>query len=377
MPKKALSVVLCLVLLASVFPALADSDPPETISTFGDISSLFFLHGFILGEDSLEFYATTLFANETGEDLLREGIWDIISRWCSEGSKLSVRPYQYGAKAVKISNITMRPGIRMAEAYANGLTDRLSKTEKNCLKEIGRAVQDLQKKHPAGSVELELAIYDYICDRLEYRTSKSSAEREKLTSACYAFLNREGNCQAYADLFYTMTTIAGFETSVIAGEVDGGHVWNTILIGSDLVMVDVTFGDSGDSDVPIPNHYWFNFGLDRVGNHKWNKQVFDYEFLKKTRTNLTYYSNWNDFFGTTADSPSKAVEYCMGRGKRGKARCEVLLPGRHWSSQDFDGLLKKKTRGRRYCEWTYWLDDEGPDTVLRLYWNSFDGKKLK
>lgn len=377
--KRALAFLLCLFLLSPAFPAPAEMFETETVDSFGEIHTLFFIHCFILGEDSLKFYTSPRFTNEVGTEFLRKGIRKVIARWCNEGASLELERRQVGGKTVRITGIRVRPGIRMAEAYANGLTDRLTSVERDCLKKVAKVVEKLQRKYPPSSVELELAIYDYICDHLNYRTSDSASERDKLTSACYAFLNGEGNCQAYTDLFYLMTTMAGFEGYPISGDADGAHIWNTILISDKLVMVDVTFGDNGDEDYPPPYHYYFNFGLDRVGNHTWYKEVYDNEYLKKTDDKISFYSDQGDQFGTVVSDPKDAVRYCISRGKKGYSCSEILIRNKNCTAKEIVRVFTRSLNGTKYRndKWNVCCIHRDEHTVLEFRWQTFGGKKLK
>lgn len=378
MLRKALAFCLCLFLLCPAVPSPAEER--ETVETFGEISSLIFVHCFILGETRLEFNTSPHFANDADNDMIRKGIRKVINRWCMEGSSLDIERRMVGGKKVTVTGLQIRPGIRMAESYANGLTDRLTSTERDCLQKITKVVNKLKKKYPAGSVRLELAIYDYICDHVEYKTSDSPSEREKLTSACYAFLNGKGNCQAYSDLFYTMTTMAGFESSLLSGEDDGDpHIWNSILIDGELVMVDVTFGDDGTKKVPRPSHYFFNVGLDRLGDHTFYSLVYDLPYLKKTKEKLTYYSNKSNSYGTVVKDLKEALQYFASRGKKGYSGCEVLIKNKHYTSDEVNDFLSRNvTRSKYgYCEWWFQTDHHDGNTVISLCWHYFKGKKMK
>ena len=72
-----------------------------------------------------------------------------------------------GTCYVKLYDIKLRSGLKMLAAYYNGDQSRLTSNEKKALQIISKAVDDMALKYPRGSVDLELAIYDYICDHLE------------------------------------------------------------------------------------------------------------------------------------------------------------------------------------------------------------------
>lgn len=84
------------------------------------------------------------------------------------------------------------------------------------------------------------AIYDYICDNVEYGYQNSSA---------YAAANGSSNCRGYALLFYRMALDLGFDARIVSGRVVGGnydnyHEWNIVKVGNKYYNVDVNFGDN-------------------------------------------------------------------------------------------------------------------------------------
>ena len=164
------------------------------------------------------------------DDAIRIAVRDALDEYCTEDCTVYRKIMSDGDMQVRIKNITLRPGLLMAEAYWNGDTSRLNSDEKRCLKELERVVDGFTRQYGRETVDTELAIYDYICERVEYRNyPDGDSRRKQCTSAANAYLKGWGNCQAYSDLFFLMTMIGGFDSGYVSGEGNGeAHLWNTI-----------------------------------------------------------------------------------------------------------------------------------------------------
>ncbi|MCD8381436.1 MAG: hypothetical protein LUC30_00750, partial [Clostridiales bacterium] len=90
------------------------------------------------------------------------------------------------------------------------------------------------------------AIYDYICENVDYDYDHLNDSSYTLQYTAYAALHDGASvCQGYAVLFYRMALEAGIDARVIAGETDGGsHGWNIVQLGSYYYNLDSTW-DAG------------------------------------------------------------------------------------------------------------------------------------
>ena len=306
-------------------------------------------------------------------------IYDSLDEYCSDDYKVNRSSAGDGGMKLRIRNIALRPGLLMAEAYWNGKTDRLNAEEKRCLRELESIVDGFVRKTGWNTLATELAIYDFICDRVEYRTYPSGDSRHKqCTSAANAYLYGWGNCQAYADLFFLMTMISGFDSGFVSGQGNGGaHIWNTISIGDDLLMVDVTYGDSPRENYPGPCHYYFNFGMDRKDRHTWSPQVMNPNYLAgRTNDKYTYYANKGAQAGGAFKKLSDAAKFCVKQVKNGKKYVEFLLLGKKISMDDVHAAIKKAL-GRTQGQWYLYYDYMDGNTLIRLNWMEYKKRKVR
>ena len=98
------------------------------------------------------------------------------------------------------------------------------------------------------------AIYDYICDNVEYGYQNSSAYA--------ALVNGSSSCRGYALLFYRMALDLGFDARIVSGRVVGGsydnyHEWNIVKIGNKYYNVDVNFGDNTGGQMGAQARYTY------------------------------------------------------------------------------------------------------------------------
>ena len=373
------ALLLCLLLLACACPAQAITID-ETLTGIGSISAKVLEYCMMEHETELTFYLPKSVVQRLTDDQIKEAIWDALDEYCMEGYTTSRRVMDDGRMRVWVRNISLRSGLLMVEAYYNGITTRLSYDEKRCLRQIEQVVDNFVRQYGLATVDTELAIYDYICDHVEYRNYPSSDSRRKqCTSAANAFLYGWGNCQAYSDLFFMMTTMAGFDAGYVSGNSDdgSGHLWNTIGIGDDLYMVDVTFGDNSNDYYPRHDHYYFNFGRDRSGDHVWSAEILNPNHIaKKTNDKYTYYSHKNSRYGQAVKNLSEAAKYCVSEVKKGNKYVEVLVKT---SVKDDNAVNKaiKKALGKAQGEWKFSYKSVDGNFLLKFNWVKYKNKKVK
>ena len=316
------------------------------------------------------------------DDDIWHAVWDALDEYCRDDYEVRWSRTSDGGLRVRLGNISLRPGLLMAEAYWAGNTGRLSPDEKKCLKQLTGITDKMVKQYGYATVDTELAIYDYICDHVTYRTyPKSDSRHNRCTSAANAFLYGWGNCQAYSDLFFLMTMMTGFDSGYISGLGNGGaHLWNTISIGGELVMVDVTYGDTEITKNPVQQtHYYFNFGRDRLGKHTWSPAVFDTSALaRKTNDKYSFYSNKNSRFGATASTAAEAAKYCVNQVGKGRKHLEVLIKGKTCDGKALESAMENRLKNYRgKWSYNYHFDQVDGNTVFRVNWILFKGKKVK
>ena len=98
-------------------------------------------------------------------------------------------------------------------------------------------------------VEKIKAVYDWICDNVEYDTYHNENDPDYLPqyTAYAAIIDRTAVCQGYASLFYRMVLSLGIDSRYIRGYADyngGAHGWNIVRIEDVYYNVDATW-DAG------------------------------------------------------------------------------------------------------------------------------------
>lgn len=309
---------------------------------------------------------------------IQTAVFDALDEYCTEDYKVYRNTTSDGGMKVRITNISLRPGLLIAEAYWDGKTDRLNADEKKCLRQLTSITDGFVRQYGYATLDTELAIYDYICEHVEYRTYPSGDSRRKqCTSAANALLYGWGNCQAYSDLFFVMTMMTGFDTGFISGEANGSpHLWNTISIGGEEFMVDVTYGDNGDNYYPLPNHYFFNFGQDRLYTHTWSKEVLNPNYLaRKTNDTYSYYNGKNNRYGKIVDDLDSAARYCVSQINKGIKYTEVLVKMTVRDSNAMNTAIKKAL-GSTQAEWTFNYYSYDGNFLVLFNWKQYRNKNV-
>lgn len=95
------------------------------------------------------------------------------------------------------------------------------------------------------------AIYDYLTANAKYdfEAAKYAGSSMLTVNSKYkndyttygVMIEKNGVCQSYANSYQLLSTMAGLQSIVVTGELNGGpHAWNKIKLGSTWVNVDVT-----------------------------------------------------------------------------------------------------------------------------------------
>ena len=123
------------------------------------------------------------------------------------------------------------------------------------------------------------AIYNYICDNVDYDYENLNDKSYTIKYSAYAaMINKKAVCQGYAILFYRMCKEAGIPVRVIAGTGNGGgHAWNIVKVGDYYYNVDCTW--DGQDSVTRSN-YFLKSEVD-FGNHERDDEFDTEEFHSK------------------------------------------------------------------------------------------------
>lgn len=157
-------------------------------------------------------------------------------------------------------------GEKIVTAYKEKNTDYLSADEEDALTVVTVIVE--QVINEASVIEKEKAILRLIDTHMKYTSTLLGVDaygKEMSESAVGSFVYGKGNCQGYADAFYTLAKMAGLKTgkmvltSLTADEVyKDNHIVNVIEIDGAWYIVDATAGD-------------FNIGIDKTNTrYEWD-----------------------------------------------------------------------------------------------------------
>ncbi len=222
--------------------------------------------------------------------------------------------YNDGSNACVIYSTLLYPGTRVADAYLYNDTSSLTAEEKK-LYDIAESIVEEAKKL-RDDLEAELYIHDKIC---EYATYYSEPIRENLPRYCTAlgvFLDGTANCQGYADAFYMLSTMYGFEAGKISGKTaEGPHVWNTIEYKNDWYCVDVCWDDDAYASGNDGNiqYCYFNAPTEIISyDHFWEPDATPHRIEPRLDDAYFYGADGanDELFGIYEKDIEDAVLYC-------------------------------------------------------------------
>lgn len=135
--------------------------------------------------------------------------------------------------------------------------------------------------------EKSCAIYEWICDNIQYDTSY----RIYTADECYD--NKKGVCKAYSELFYRLCEPVGVECEIVEGvskDEDGiigagGHAWIVAKVEEGPILIDPTWGagyvNNGKFYFRDNHSYWFDVDpYWMIFTHFPNEEK--YQFLEKS-----------------------------------------------------------------------------------------------
>ncbi len=187
-------------------------------------------------------------------------------------------------------------GVLVLDAYQSGDTSRLDETDLAVYEMVVEFVEHTLDKTASLLVQ-ERQIYDYICSLCAYYDKVSEGEREDFRMASGVFLDGKANCMGYADAFYMLGNMAGFEVEMDLSD-EMNHSWNLITLDGKKYIVDVT--ENTDS---IPYYSYFNAGLDIAAEwYIWEPDSLTAQVVPESDENYFYFAQ-EEGFAVRADSP--------------------------------------------------------------------------
>lgn len=222
--------------------------------------------------------------------------FDIADLTDSSYGDLAEDPHNPGIYCLTILE---QVGYRIVDAYFTGDSSKLSPAEKEALDIAVKMVEEA-KSIAQNELELELLLHDMMVSRMEYDNSFGTdvvdiRSPHRHLTAVGALVDGAANCQGYADGFYVLCTMAGFEVGkIIVNTTDvPDHIANIIKLDGKWYVVDATFNDTVGNVRP---HFIFNAGKDMCLDYSWNTLREDHP-LVTVSDDKYYYSIENNTAG--------------------------------------------------------------------------------
>lgn len=149
-----------------------------------------------------------------------------------------------GRGAVLMAKVWYRQGVRMLDGAA------LAAEESSAL-EIARGIaKDALRMD--GEEACFRHVYDWICRNIRYvHTAPGQKGYERLVGSVDALLDRQANCQGFADVLYLLCGLCGIECQYRCGRGERRlHVWNAVCVDGVWREVDASKGARG----PLSQH---------------------------------------------------------------------------------------------------------------------------
>ena len=231
--------------------------------------------------------------------------------------------------------LNIYPGAKVAYAYRTGNTSALSAEEKQLYNVAVKIVNAANQK--STPLLKEHYIHEKITEMVTYYNANTNSKTPRHCTAVGALLDGKANCQGYADAFYMLCKMLGFNVSKMSGWANNeSHVWNTIEFGDGRIYgVDVTwddasfsFADSGEYN----NYIYFNAPLEIMQTtHTW-EAAYNPQLYPRLDGRYFYYTQefWDTdgrFFAFHSSTAEDALGYIAQRiAKEGRRLSWGMAP---------------------------------------------------
>ncbi len=175
----------------------------------------------------------------------------------------------------------------------------------------------------------------------------------------------KANCQGYADAFYLLASLAGFDVRILGSD---DHAWNSICINNNWYTVDATFNDINDHASDVKTYIWFNAPVDTDEHEPYGgMDMFDW-LVNTPDYSMTYY-NANSCLFTDIDS---AMAYISDRGVNHSDRWTHIMiqgtttPGDILSDTLYEQVDRLVSYG--YIGWSEYYKYVNGSTYLTVFW---------
>lgn len=271
-------ILCCVLFLLLSWPLCAHGE--NAAATLSEFAAAFLAHAERL-DSSFEISCTPALLDQLFSDSLLAGypLFHEITSNCG------VLTLSYGRRsgAISVKGVQYYEGMRILHAYRSGQTASLGLRERQTL----QAALDMVSGLSGSALDKERQLHDLLCANTTYYTNEITSMHQDHDCAIGALLNGKADCDGYADAFYLLGNLAGLQvryqhgstvprselqSDPTASKKDVTHMWNTVYIDGQWLMLDVTWDDS-DGDI---SYLYFNNGQDRhLQTHVWDDRALD------------------------------------------------------------------------------------------------------
>lgn len=269
---------------------------------------------------------------------------------------------------ITISQIEYRMGFRIARLVKMGREDLLTSTEQAVLMDAEWLVEESRMYAPSP-FDLLVKLHDAVCYRAEYvyKTTELGS-----WDTAYGVLGLgQADCDGYADTFYLVASLAGFDVGIQRGRAGGeSHIWNVLKWEGQWYHVDTAWDELHYKDAPYLNDYRFLMaGSSLMDEYSWNASLSPYDQAWNTDWDMYYYTTDQTglTYGAYYENVQDAANYIVyKRAKTGDGHMHVMLKGHDQDGVSFNERLTKAGLTGQWMTWARQVDEYTCFTVLML-----------
>lgn len=337
--------------VAETEPVYTYSEPMETVQTVPVQPALQAEYTFYSIWEMKETLAPTCIAEDLDVTISYKGDRNDIYKYAHcflfggrEGSITELEP--------GIFRITAKPysGSKILKAYQTGDHRDLTADEVETLYKA-EAVVNAARKEANSDMELEMWLHDWMCENISYYDVDFSIEftdRRQL-NAVGALLDGKANCQGYTDCFYLLGNMAGF---IVDRQVMPEHIFNTIKLGGNWYIVDVTHDDCDTENFGRKQYLYqyFNVGLDHTDGRTWAYEETRNTISPRSDSYFYYYMIDNADYSTCYDLLDDLAWSAIQEYKSGKKLVHMMLRGAELTFEELFAAMNRvaEREGVRY-----------------------------
>lgn len=207
--------------------------------------------------------------------------------------------YFENSTRITICDIIYFPGKRVAAWAKNNRLCALLPSEKR-LYEKAAGIVDTAKKNAKDDYEVIQALNNALTQKAAYNILDLHSD-----NALGALLYGNAKCDGYADAFYLLCSLAGYETHYQFGysrEGGGPHMWNGVKVNGRYYFADVTWNDTGNGSDSWCMGYLLTGNDIAKSFYSWDQETALFTPAATTSSSLYYYYRENASFTSVSDA---------------------------------------------------------------------------